>query len=131
MLNMSGKAAMGENVREAKRKGMSERDAVLVSMKRSKKADKAKMADMPSTSSGEQYPYGLRIDLGHEEMKKLGMKKLPKAGAMHKFTAHAKVTRAEESSSEEGGKRRGMNLQIMKMKFHPTTDEKQADGEIA
>lgn len=131
MLNMSGKAAMGENVREAKRKGLSERDAVLVSMKRSQKADKEAMGGPSLSSKGENYPYGLRIDLGHEEMKKLGMKKLPKAGAMHKFTAHAKVTRAQESISEESGKRRSMNLQIMKMKFHPTTDEKQADGEIA
>ncbi len=109
MLNMPGKDAMGENVREGKRKGLSERDAVLTSMRMAKKPKMEEMSS-PSPVQEEQYPYGLKVNLEHDDMKKLGIKKLPKAGDIHKFTAHAKVTRAEESSSVDGGKKRSVTI---------------------
>lgn len=117
MLKGFDKGAMGENIREGKRAGLSEKDAVMQSMKRSKASQKDAQT-MPSMPS-EQYPYGLRLELDHEGLKKLGVKKLPKVGAMHTITALAKVHRSEESSSLDGGKRRNLGMQITKMSMKP------------
>jgi len=128
MLPGSAKGVVSENVREARNKGLSERDAVLTSMKQSKKTAKRDM--MPSPSKGEEYPYGLKVHLEHDDLHKLRINKLPKAGAMHTFTAHAKVTRAEESSSVDGGKKRSMTLQIQKMRMHePSEDTRDSNGD--
>ena len=111
------KGAMGENIREGKRAGLSERGAVMQSMKRSKASMKS-AETMPSMAP-EKYPYGLRLNLEHEDLKKLGITKMPKAGAIHRIVAHAKVHRAEESNSTDGGKRRSLGLQITKMSMKP------------
>lgn len=117
MLKGFDKGSMGENIREGKRAGLSERGAVMQSMKRSKASQKD--VAMPSMPKGEDYPYGLRLDLDHDTLKKLGVTKMPKAGALHKIVAHAKVHRAEESSSSDGGKRRNLSMQITKMSMKP------------
>jgi len=44
----------------------------LVSMKNEKKPDKNKAVEAP-TVDGDEYPYGLRITLNHDQLKKLDM----------------------------------------------------------
>lgn len=106
---------MGENVREAKRSGLSEREAVMVSMKNSKKDKKSSnIAEAPS--SAENYPYSSRIDLDHEMLAKLGIDKMPKHGAPMTVHAKAKVHRTSEDTNSDGKTRRSMTLQMTHMK---------------
>lgn len=118
MLKGTDKGVVGENVREAKKAGMSERDAVLVSMKKSKvEVKKESMGGCCSPSyDSDAYPYGLRLDLNNDSLDKLKMDDLPKVGKTVKITAEASVERVEESTSSKGVPRRSVALQITKMK---------------
>lgn len=59
----------------------------LHSMKMSKKEKKDNMPKAVGSSDGPNYPYGLRLSLNDDSLKKLGIKSLPKVGA--KMTVHA------------------------------------------
>lgn len=116
-----------EEVRGYKNAGLSEREAVLKSLKRTK-ADKKrqKKAMTVGPYSGEDYPYGTRLDLDEDSLKKLGIKELPEAGDELCVTAHATVTRSEESTSSDGRgskTRRYLCLQITKMALTEEPDE--------
>jgi hypothetical protein len=117
MLKGKDKGVVGENIRAMKAKGMSERDAVMASMKNSpKKAEKSSKVSMPS-SPHEDYPYGLRLELDHDTLKKLGHDSLPKVGTKMSLHAKARVKSASENSSEgEDSPRRSVSLQITHMK---------------
>lgn len=116
MLKGKEKGIVGENVRELKNKGLSERDAVMASMKNSPvKSKKGSDVAMPSNPH-EDYPYGLRLELDHETLKKLGHDSLPSVGT--KMTLHAKahVKSASENSNEDDREpRRSVSLQITHM----------------
>ena len=109
-----------EDVRKLRNKGYSERDAILKSIKRSKK-DKKKMDKMmkASPSMSEDYSYGTRIELDEETLKKLGIKDLPDAGETLMLSAEAKVISASEHTSSYSGEKkkthRSVSLQITKM----------------
>jgi hypothetical protein len=105
---------MGENVREAKKKGLSERDAVLVSMKNSKKDKKS--SNIAESSSHGDYPYSSRLDLDHEMLEKLGIDKMPKHGAPVTIHAKGKVHRTSEDTNSDGKTRRSMTVQMTHMK---------------
>lgn len=111
-----------ERIRMMRSKGMSEKDAVMASMKRApeKKSKKSKDGGTLSapSNSREDYPYGLRIELDHEGMKKLGMHKMPTVGEKHHIVAHAKVTSSSEHSYDGEPKRRSVSMQITHMKMH-------------
>ncbi len=126
MLKGLGKGIAGENIRSGKRLGLSERDAVLSDMKRTKREAKAQMPSMASGPS-EDYPYGLRLELDHGAMKKVGMTKMPKVGSVHKIVAHAKVHRAEETASVGSPKRRNVSMQIVKMAVQPGPNDQDGD----
>jgi hypothetical protein len=87
----------------------------LVEMKRSKAAKK-KDAEGPSIG-GDDYPYGLRVNLDHESLQKLGIDKLPSVGDKMHLHAHAHVVSAEERSSEGGKKHRSVSLELRKMQI--------------
>lgn len=119
MLKGNSNGVVGENIREAKNKGMSERDAVLVSMKKSKtevKKDKGGGCCSPSGYDSDAYPYGLRLDLSDESLDKLGLDDLPKVGKTVNISAVAEVQSASESTSASGKSHRSVGLQITKMK---------------
>lgn len=88
----------------------------LVSMKRAKddaRGDKTMPA--PVEAIAPDYPYGLCLHLEDEELKKLGIDKLPDVGAEMTMTATVRVTRVSESEDERvpsTGKERCVNLQI-------------------
>lgn len=108
--------------KQYKRRGFTESGAAakamkhdgMVDMKRSKK--EAKMASEPmKTSPGEDYPYGLEIRLGKDEMKKLGMN-LPTVGGTVSLTAKAKVKSASMRKDSDGDSM-DCCLQITKLKI--------------
>lgn len=76
----------------------------------------------PATApDSEQYPYGLEMHLGHDEMQKAGMHEMPNVGDEHLIMARARVLHAEEESaaadhhSKEPHKHRRVRLQITHM----------------
>lgn len=88
----------------------------MISMERTKadiKAREAKYKNGPTVSE-EEYPYGLCIHLGKEELEKLGME-VPDIGQAFTLTAEVKVTECRESASEKGGDEKSCKLQITEM----------------
>lgn len=78
-------------------------------------------AVMPMGGDRARYPYGLRICLCDEELKKLGIDDDPKHGDYLMLTVMARVTSA---TTDDGGRR--VELQIEKAKAH---DADTADGD--
>jgi hypothetical protein len=85
----------------------------VVSMERTpaekKKAEEACKA-MPC--EGPDYPWGLCINLGKDELAKLGVKDLPEVGQEFHIFGAACVTRVSQSASQEGDESMGVELQI-------------------
>lgn len=102
----------------------------LRDMKRTK-SEKKEREMAPSSPMDSDYHYGLRLHRGDEEMDKVGMKDMPKHGDHFVILGHAKVTRAEESTDERG-KRRNVEMHIVKLGMKPKgdEDEKGIRGEI-
>jgi hypothetical protein len=101
-------------------------------MARSKK-ERTEM-NKPSAIGGDKYPYGLRVDLGHEEMQKLGMDSMPKVGDKVHLQSHAHVVSASESSHEgDDEPQRRVSLELRHMAVGPapkegTIEDPTADG---
>lgn len=88
----------------------------LVSMERTaaeKKAAEDRWKE--DVESGPDYPYGLSICLGADEMTKLGLKDLPAIGTEMEITAKVKVTSVSSSESESGSGHKSVSLQITEM----------------
>lgn len=83
-----------------------------VSMKR-EKDDEDDYSTAPIEAMAPDYPYGLCIHLGPQELKKLGMKELPQVGTEFPLAGVVKVTRTEQSAAEgEREESRSVTLQI-------------------
>lgn len=88
--------------------------AKLVDMKMTK-AERKENAPKPcSVDEGPVYPWGLRLDLNNDTLKKLGMKDLPKVGTYMTVTARACVI-GVRSSERENHEDRSIELQIEKL----------------
>lgn len=87
--------------------------AGMVSMKRTAAENKA-MRETAMPDPGPGYPYGLCLQLGADELKKLGVETLPEVGQVFEITAYAKVTRVSSSASESY-KDKSIELQITDM----------------
>ena len=72
-------------------------------------------------SPDQEYPYGLRIDLGNEVLEKLGMKSLPTVGAKCEIKAVGKVVRVDHSA-ESKTKSRSIAIQITKIGIESEDD---------
>lgn len=121
---MARKESNEEDVRSYRNKGYSERDAILKSVKRSKKDRKKKDKMLTAgPSHHEDYPYGTRIELDEETLVKLGIKDLPDAGEKMCLSAEAKVISSSEHTSSYGEEKkkihRSISLQITKMCLEP------------
>lgn len=88
----------------------------MAHMARSKEEKKKESMPM-ERSSGPDYPYGLRVDLDHDGLKKVGMDKLPEVGSEIKLHAKAHVVSAR-SEKHEGGEERSVGLQITHLGIH-------------
>lgn len=90
----------------------------LKDMKRTKADEKARKEkyDTPcSVGAGDEYPWSLRLTLNEEELSKLGIKSLPKAGAKMSLSAEVSVISVRQSERMKGRDERSIELQITKM----------------
>lgn len=95
---------------------MANPDMKIVSMERTKaekKAAEERCKAMPCDTP--DYPWGLNINLGKEELDKLGMKDLPAVGDEMHIYAVCCVTRVSQSASKDGPDSKGVELQITHM----------------
>lgn len=76
-------------IKDFKDKGMSERDATLAGLVSMKRKQEPPPAASSNGSESEDYPYGLRLRLEAEDLKKLGIKELPGIGDICTFTVKA------------------------------------------
>lgn len=81
----------------------------------------------PVEMDKEEYPYGLRLHLDNESLKKLGMTSLPEMGKAMVLQARVEVTDMHESVRQgEKEPDRSMSLQITDMELAPEPDKKSA-----
>ncbi|MDE2097466.1 MAG: hypothetical protein KGL39_09495 [Patescibacteria group bacterium] len=99
----------------------------LVDLKRTKAEKKAD--SNPSTYEGNDYPYGLTVELDHDALQKLGIDKMPKAGDTMHVQAHAHVKSVEERQHSGGKKSRRMSLELRKMAI-AATQRAANEGEV-
>ena len=101
----------------------------MTDMKMSK-AQKKKL-NMPSrvSSDGQDYPWGLQINLDDSAIKKLGIIELPDAETECQVMAVGKITRVS-STSENGTMKRSMEIQIMKMNVECKEDDEKSKSQI-
>jgi hypothetical protein len=85
----------------------------MVDMKMS--AKEAKEQSSPSTDEGPRYPYGLSINLGAEEMEKLGIGDSVEVGDVVTVTAKANVTSKSAFQTMLGKSEGSLCLQITDM----------------
>lgn len=74
---------------------------------------------------GPQYPYGLRLDLGEEEIAKLGLDELPDLDDTVVVMAVAMVKSRNEMKSDDGKVYRNLCLQITAMNLKEGKPEKE------
>jgi hypothetical protein len=96
----------------------------LVDMKRTKaeKKDSESKYNTPCSPGGDDYPYGLSVRLGSEELKKLGISSLPQVGEQLELCATAYVKSASENQRDGGKKERSVELELRQMSLEPTAD---------
>lgn len=88
----------------------------LISLKRSKEDKRGdKMATAPAEAIAPDYPWGTCLHLEQDELKKLGIKKLPEVGAELEIQARVKVTRVTQSAVEGSDEEQSVSLQITDM----------------
>lgn len=89
----------------------------LVDMKRTAAEKKArdKSNKCYPGIGGDDYPYGLNLTLDTEQLKKLGIDNLPKAGKTMTLTAKAKVIAVRQNSRDGGEQERSLELQLQKI----------------
>jgi len=96
----------------------------LIDMKRPKKKENV---DSPEISGGyEKYPWGIRLTLENEELKKLGMniKNFP-VGKTCKIEGEAEVTSVSENENiDDKESRESVGLQIKKIAINPPQQTK-------
>lgn len=105
----------------------------MADMKHMARSKKERKEMITSSVEGDKYPYGLRVDLGHEEMQKLGMDSMPKVGDKVHLESHAHVVSASEHSNEgdeEPHRRVSLELRHMAVSPHKegNVDDATADG---
>lgn len=96
---------------------MAVEDMNIVSMERTaaeKKAAEERYSTM-SPGNGPDYPWGLCLNLGKDELDKLGIKDMPAVGDEFHVYCVCKVTRVSQSASEQGEDSKGVELQITSM----------------
>lgn len=74
-------------------------------------SEEAKSPDLP------KYPYGLKICLDDESLKKLGFDSLPKVGSEMMILAKVEVCSARTYETMAGGSDNGVDLQITDMEI--------------
>lgn len=97
----------------------------LIDMKHSPK-EREEESEEAKEQKGPEYPWGLKITLGEDELEKLGLGENPKSG--EEFEIHAKgfVCEERESSSDDYGDDRSVTIQLTSVGLEP--EEEEEDG---
>lgn len=104
----------------------------LTDMKRTKAEKESRNTATGKSLGGDDYPYGLELSLGPDELSKLGIKTLPAVGSKMKLRGHAHVTSVSEDHSEGSKKRRNVRLQLRKLALdHAAPEDVQAGAKAA
>jgi hypothetical protein len=98
----------------------------MANMKQSGESYEAKAETMESDKP--EYPYGLCLHLGKDELTKLGMTELPDVGMQVMISAKAFVKSTSAYDTQDEGKSMNVSLQITDMEVMP--GEKQAPESI-
>lgn len=99
----------------------------MISMEKSEES----MQDCkPVSCEHDKYPYGIRLHLDDECVKKLGIKDLPKVGDKMMIQAVAYVCDASEHMVEGKGTRKSIGLQICEMGVSESKQKKEAADEM-
>jgi hypothetical protein len=78
------------------------------------KAETENASPIEAKAAAPQYPWGLRLELNDETMKKLGLKELPDVGEKMVLKANVVVESVSQNDTKDG-KRQNMSLQITDM----------------
>jgi len=116
----------GKPIGEKREKGEGKKEGELKDMARTKAEKKEANSLVMPKESEPDYPYGLRVHLDHESLKKAGITELPKAGEEMHFTAKARVHSAS-SESRDGGEEHRLELQITHMGIHHKPDDMKSE----
>lgn len=95
----------------------------LTSMKKEPKNYQEEKQSSVLKHDGDQYPHGLCIYLGKEEMEKLSMQGMPRIGDRMYMKAFVEVKSIEKSDSEYEGEEREVGLQITHMDLKIASEE--------
>jgi len=88
----------------------------------------SKESTMLSPIEQDEYPYGLRISLDNDTLKKLGLTELPAIDSEHKLVALVCVVGlSQNESAGEGEPYRSVSLQIEQMALMPAAEEDDAE----
>lgn len=93
----------------------------LKSMKRTPADEKARKEKYKGEEvrGGDEYPWGLRLNLDDEILRKLGVKALPKVGARMAVNAEVSVVAVHRCAATGGTDERSLELQITRMELSP------------
>ena len=101
----------------------------MKSMKLTKSESETSMP-VEAKSDAPLYPYGLRLELNDESMKKLGLEELPEVGETMMLMAKVVVERVSQNDTKDG-KRQDMSLQITDMEIgEDEKEEKPMDQKL-
>lgn len=84
---------------------------------KSMKLSKEDLIPQPTNPSPLAYPYGLRITLNEDSLKRLGIKDLPAVGDYMMIKAKVEVCATNKNESKESGEHRCLELQITDMEM--------------
>lgn len=83
----------------------------------------AERSTMMAPEMRDEYPYGLRIRLGNDELAKLGITELPAIDTEMKLTALVCVISVTQTDSTDGEPYRNVEMQIEQMALAPAEEE--------
>jgi len=88
-----------------------------------KKAAQERWKEGPGASDGPEFPWGLSLNLGKDELEKVGIAKLPEVGDEFTIIAIAKVTRVSQSASDKQTEdTKSVEFQITDLACEPGTE---------
>lgn len=87
----------------------------LIDMKRSAPDEEAGEDAMPASMNGEQYPYGLCMQLSEEDMAKLGLTGLPTVGTEVHGMFVAQVTSASQDAGDDQDRRIAIQITMLQL----------------
>ena len=102
----------------------------MTNMKMSAKEAKTMGGPVEAIQDQPKYPYGLRITLNDETLKKMGIKDLPKAGEKMKIYAAVDVAESAANDTMDGGKSLRMELQITDLAIMGEAEKESTEKKI-